>query len=609
MMKRALACLTLVFLAACAGSAPPAAPGLSESDRLNAWFDRQYERELQFSPLELTALGRKELNDQLDDFSAEAFARQLRWQRDSVREMQRRFSYDALDESARLSWDLWKYRYEIAAASRPWRERGYLFQQMDGMQAELPMVLINFHAVDSLDDLEAYLSRLEALPRAMEQLLQRARSAARAGIRPPRFAYEQSIDQARRVISGIPFDAGPDDSALWADLVAKIDGLVTNGSISPSQTVALKQAASEALLRHVRPAYERVISWLQSDLPDAPANASGVSTTQRNGLRYYEFMLRQMTTTDLTPEEIHRIGLGEVARLRAEMESLRRQVGFEGDLAAFFRFLDTDPRFRYPDTDVGRQAYLDDATAAIDNIRRQLPQFFGRLPKADLIVRRVEPFREEPGAAQHYFAPAPDGSRPGIYYVHLIDMQAMPKTSLEATAYHEGLPGHHMQIAIAQELDGLPMFRRQEVTTAYAEGWALYTEWLAREMSGTYADPYSRFGQLINEMFRAVRLVVDTGLHAKGWTEQQAVDYFLENTPLPETAVRSEVQRYLVLPGQATAYKIGMLKIQELRRRAESALGEGFDLRAFHDAVLDGGALPLHLLERKIDAWIATRSR
>ena len=284
--------------------------------------------------------------------------------------------------------------------------------------------------------------------------------------------------------------------------------------------------------------------------------------------------------------------------------------GFEGSLAEYFVFLrDTkdDERLYYPNTDEGRQGYIDDATAAIDNIKTMLPDYFGILPKADMVVKRVEPFREQDGAAQHYYPSTPDGSRPGIYYAHLSDMTAMPKRELEVIAYHEGLPGHHMQIAIAQELEGVPTFRTQAGFTAYIEGWALYTEWLAKQMPGTYQDPLSEFGRLGSEMWRAIRLVLDTGLHAKGWTEQQAVDYFKENSAITEEQARSEVRRYMVLPGQATSYKIGMLKIQELLAKSQAELGDKFDYRDFHDVILGGGAVPLSVLERIVDNWIASK--
>ena len=342
-----------------------------------------------------------------------------------------------------------------------------------------------------------------------------------------------------------------------------------------------------------------------------PERAAGVHALP-NGAAFYAERLASQTTTTLTPDQIHEIGLAEVSRLRAEMEAIKNEVGFKGDLPAFFAELrdnKDNPRYYYPNTDEGRQAYIKDATAAIDKIKAVLPKYFGILPKADLVVRRVEPFREQAGAAQHYFPSTPDGSRPGVYYAHLLDMKAMPKHELEVIAYHEGLPGHHMQIAIAQELTTVPTFRRQAGFTAYSEGWGLYSEWLAREMPGTYQDPYSRFGRLGSEIWRAIRLVVDTGMHAKGWSEEQAVQYFLANSATTEAQARSEIRRYLVIPGQATSYKIGMLKIQELRRKAEGALGPRFDIRGFHDAVLGGGALPLQVLEKRVDRWIADRQK
>jgi len=308
----------------------------------------------------------------------------------------------------------------------------------------------------------------------------------------------------------------------------------------------------------------------------------------------------------LSADEIHTIGLNEVARLRNEMLGIMDQVEFEGDLQAFFEEVRTGEWNYYPDTDEGRQAYIDDATAAIDNLKALLPEYFGLLPKADLIVKRVEAFRERDGAAQHYYAGTPDGSRPGIYYAHLSDMTAMPKNQLEVIAYHEGLPGHHMQISIAQELEGVPQFQTQLGFTAYAEGWGLYSEKLASEMPGTYADAYQQFGRLSSEIWRAIRLVVDTGLHSKGWTEEEAIDYFMANSPEPYESVRSEVRRYIVMPGQATSYKIGMIKILELRSTAIEALGDDFDIRGFHDTVLGAGSLPLDLLERRVMQWIET---
>ncbi|ASR43016.1 hypothetical protein BEN78_06115 [Xanthomonas citri pv. mangiferaeindicae] len=604
-------------LAACAPSAPApsgttqtdAASGQAaqdESARLNAWFETQYEALLQKSPTQLTFLGRKDQNDRLDDMSEQASRDRLAWLEASVDEMEAQFDYDALDAETKLSWDLWKRQYESAREGMAFLADGYVFDQMNGMHSAFPTFMISIHKVDDEQSYQAYIARLKAAPTMFDQLLERGRAAAAQGIRPPRFAFDGVIDQSRKVIAGAPFDDGP-DSALWADAQAKADALVEQGKLTTERAAQLKEDARVALVEQLKPAYERIIAWSEQERPIALENPAGVGTTHPNGAAYYAYQLRENTMTAMTADEVHQLGLDEVARIRGEMEALKTRVGFDGDLQAFFAFLDTDKRFKYPDTDAGRQAYIDDATAAIDNIRQHLPEYFGLLPKAGLEVRRVEAFREQPGAAQHYYPGTPDGSRPGIYYAHLSDMNAMPKTELEVIAYHEGLPGHHMQISIAQELQGVPTFRTQQFHTAYTEGWGLYSEWLAKEMPGTYQDPYSEYGRLMSEMWRAIRLVVDTGMHAKGWTEQQAVDYFRQNSSIPQAAIESEIRRYLIMPGQATAYKVGMIRIQALRRKAETELGDRFDIRGFHDTVLGGGALPLDLLEQRVDHWIAEK--
>jgi uncharacterized protein (DUF885 family) len=578
----------------------------AETARLNAWFETKYEEQLRFSPIQLTFLGRKELYDQIDDVSEASIRKQLAWREATVREMEAQFDYDKLAPEAQLSYDLWKKQYESARDGLPFLQNGYAFDQMNGMQNVAPTFLINFHKVDTEQDYLAYVARLRQMPVLFGQLLERGQASAAKGVRPPRFAYEGVIEQSRKVIGGAPFGAGK-DSALWADAQAKADTLVKGGKISAARATELKADARKALLEAVKPAYDRLIAFAEGELPKTTENATGVGKTQPNGDAYYAFQVRENTSTDMTPEQVHQLGLTEVARLRGEFETLQKKMGVPGDLQAFFKHVQADPARLYPNTDAGRQAYIDDATKAIDNIEGQLPNYFGLLPKAELVVKRVEPFREQDGAAQHYYPGTPDGSRSGIYYAHLSDMNSMPKTELEVIAYHEGLPGHHMQISIAQELKDMPTFRTQSFDTAYNEGWGLYSEWLAKEMPGTYQTNYSEYGRLTSEMWRAIRLVVDTGLHAKGWTEQQAIDYFGANSSIPAAAVKSEVRRYLVNPGQATAYKVGMIRIQQLRKKAETELGSRFDIKGFHDTILGGGAMPMDLLERRVDRWIAER--
>lgn len=591
---------------------PPAAVSAeqvqAESKRLNAWFDEQYAQWMRFSPLMLSFQGSKELNDQLDDVSEAGMDARLAWLENSVKAMEAGFDYRLLDAETQTSWELWKRQYENERDGKAFRQNQYVFDQMNGMQSTLPMLLMNFHSVDSEADYQAYIARLNAMPRFFGQLLDHAQKAQAAGTLPPRFALEAVSAQSRALIAGAPFSNGA-DSALWADLQRKADALVSNGTIDQARADALKAQARSALLDSVQPAYDRIIAWADTAREQALVNPSGVGTTQadNNGAAYYRHQLKQNTTTELTAEQIHEIGLADVARLRGEMEAIQKKIGVEGDLQAFFAHVAQNPALQYPNTDEGRAAYMADTNAAIDNIRKLLPEYFGLLPKAPLEVRRVEAFREQPGAAQHYYPGTADGSRPGIYYMHMSDMSAMPKTELEVIAYHEALPGHHMQLSIAQELTGLPKFRTQLMLSAYAEGWGLYSERLAKEMPGTYQDPYSDYGRLVSEMWRAIRLVVDTGLHAKGWTEAQAVEYFAQNSSIPRAAMESEVRRYLIMPGQATSYKIGMNKMLELRAKAENALGDKFDIRGFHDTILGGGALPLDLLEKRVDGWIAAQ--
>jgi uncharacterized protein (DUF885 family) len=581
---------------------------LSESKRLNEWFATKYEEQLQSNPIMLTFLGRKEKYDQIIDMSVAFDKKQLAWQAATVAELTSSFDYNQLTAEAKISYDIWLYQYEQAKAGQEFNKNSYIFTQFNGIQAFAAQFLINFHRVDELSDMQAYIKRIGGVSTAIDQLLVRAKENAAAGTRPPKFAYEGVIEQSGNLIAGTPFSKteGATDSPLWMDINRKINGLVDADKITSDQAQSLKLAAKKQLLETFLPSYQAVITWFESDIANTETNPTGVST-QNNGQAFYNYMIGVSTTTELTAAEIHAIGIKEVARITNEMIEIKNRVGFEGDLPAFFNFIKTDEQFFYPNTDEGRQGYITDTETYLDFINKQLPQYFGILPKADLTVKRVEAFREQDGAAQHYNPGTPDGSRSGVYYAHLSDMSAMPNNEMEGVAYHEGNPGHHMQISIAQELTSIPQFRTQASFTAYSEGWGLYAELLAKEM-GAYQDDFSDFGRLVNEMWRAVRLVVDTGLHTKGWTEEQAIAYFKEKTPIAEEAIASEVRRYLVLPGQATAYKIGMLKILELRENAEQALGDRFDIRGFHDTVLGGGAMPLAILERRVNDWVSSQT-
>ena len=575
----------------------------SETDRLNAWFDEQYAEQLDFSPQTKTRLGDKSDYGRLNDYSAAGYDEQLRWRRQSVAVMQADFNYDLLNEDGRLSYNMWSYSLDRAEAGVPFRQHGYIFGR-GGPHASLPNFLINYHRVDDVSDIEAYLSRLGELDRVFGELLDRARSASEAGIRQPAFAYDFATTEIDRVTSGVPFNANDSspNSPIWTDIQGKIEALVETDLISSDQGQDYIAQAQEILTGEVMSSYQEIRSWLEQDKAFASEISQGVWALP-DGENYYNYRLAQMTTLGFTADKIHEIGVAEVDRLHLAMEEIKNAVAFEGSLQDFFIFMREDDRFYFPNSDEGRQDYLDLNNEYLDTIALKLPEFFGRLPKAQLEVRRVESFREQAGAAQHYASGTPDGSRPGVFYSHMSDMSTLPIFQLEDVAYHEGNPGHHMQISIQQELTGTPRFRTQYRTTAYTEGWGLYAEWLAKEM-GAFEDPYSDFGRLSGELWRAIRLVVDTGIHAQQWDEERAVEYFIDNSAQALGAIRSEIQRYITAPGQATAYKIGMMKFQELRGNAESVLKNNFDIRAFHDVVLGAGALPMPMLESRISSWI-----
>ena len=574
----------------------------SETKQLNAWLDKEFEDYLDFSPMAKTRQGSKSDYGMLDDVSDAQREKVLSWRRRSVDQMRATFNRDQLDDQGKLSWDLWTFLLTRAEASLPYQRHRYVFGRR-GPHTSLPNSLINYHKVDSPEDMLAYIARINDSYRYLSQYLDQAKKSAAAGIRAPYFDYEISMSQSQRVITGEPFTSEEGDSAIWADITAKIAALEQGGKINAQESQALYDAAQRALLEAFKPAYNAILSWQASDIDNVSSKAKGVWALP-NGELFYDYRLTQMTTLPLSAKDIHETGLAEVARIQSEMETIKKNVGFDGSLYEFFTFMREDDQFYFENNDEGRQKYLSMAEGFLEDVEQKLPEYFGLLPKGKLEVRRVEPFREQPGAAAHYMRGTVDGKRPGVFYIHLSDMRATAKYRLENLAYHEGLPGHHMQIAIQQELEDIPHFRRYHGYTAFSEGWGLYAEYLGKDM-GFYNDDYSDFGRLSGEIWRAIRLVVDTGIHSKQWTEAQAIDYALRNSPRPIASVKSEIRRYFNAPGQATAYKIGMLKILELRSRAMTALGDKFDYRVFHDVILGNGPLPLPLLETQVDTWIA----
>jgi uncharacterized protein (DUF885 family) len=507
------------------------------------------------------------------------------------------FDKELMDEPSSLSWDLYRVNLQRSIASDEFRHHKFVIHQFRGPHTQVASNLINIHTVSDVADAEAYIGRLNNVGPWFDQVIEQMRIRQEKNLLLADWQYPQMIQAAKNIIIGAPYDTGNGDSTLWADFQAKVAKL----DIDEKQRSALLADAKKAMLDVVQPAYLRLIAEFEVQAAIAP-DADGVWKFDK-GDEFYAERLQWFTTTDLSAEKIHTIGLREVARIHEEMKVIMTEVGFEGTLAEFFVFLRDDPQFYYPDTDEGRAAYLAEAVRIIDTMRGRLPEMFGLLPEIELTVKRVEAFREQSAGKAFYQQPPADGSRPGIFYANLYAMADMPKYQMEALAYHEGLPGHHMQRAISVALDDVPEFQKYASFTAYSEGWGLYTEQLGKEM-GFYQDPYSNFGRLAMELWRACRLVVDTGIHRKHWTREEAIAYLVENTPNSVGDSTKAIERYIAMPGQATAYMIGKLKIIELREKARAAMGEKFDIRQFHDEVLKDGPVPLSLLERKMDNMI-----
>ncbi|HMG24376.1 MAG TPA: DUF885 domain-containing protein [Kofleriaceae bacterium] len=576
--------------------APPAAPAVDPNAALDALFAEYDAALLARSPMMQSERGIKTDYGKWDDFTEEQAARNHEADTAALGAMRARFASAALDDAHRLSFRLFEDRIERQARSYQFRDHGYVFDQMNGAQSRMVAFLINTHKVTSAADAEAYVQRLAGLGPALRQLLVVAAARAAKGFLPPKWVYPFVLGDARNIIKGAPFERGA-DSALLADFKTKVAAL----KLAPDASARLIAAASAALSDSVKPAYQEVIAALTEQAKRAPTD-DGVWRFADGGA-YYATLLKNYTTTDLSPDQIHDLGLQQVARIHEEMSALMQPLGFRGSLKQFLVHMRDRKDLYYSNDAKGRAMYLAETQKAVDAITAKLPQWFATLPKAALVVKPVEAFREKSAGKAFYQRPAPDGSRPGTYYVNLYDMAAMPAMEVEALVYHEGIPGHHLQLAVQTELTELPAFRKFGGVTAYSEGWGLYSEKLAKDM-GQYTDPARDFGRLQLELHRAIRLVVDTGLHAKKWTREQAIQYVVENSAEPTPSCVKAIERYIVSPGQATAYMVGRLKISELRERARVALGDRFDIRAFHDVVLREGPLPLALLDAQVSHWV-----
>lgn len=570
----------------------------AESKKLNDFLDKKFDEAVSRNPEWASSLGLKTGYDSWNDRSDEHADTEFEIQKANVDSVLKNFNLDALDAQTRLSVRMLQEDLKRTEEGRQWRHYGYDITQMGGVHNDLPAFLINIHRIDSLSDAEAYLSRLRKLPAVFDQTLTDLQKSESLGVIPPYFTFKYVSDDLRNFIASC--DKQNEENVLLTDFCEKIKVL----KLEKEQHDLLQHKASEIIATSVKSSYQKLLDYWTSLERKAIANGNKGVWNLPHGDAYYAAQLQYHTTTNMTPEEIYQTGLKEVARIQGEMRALMKQVNFKSDsLQEFFEFVRTDEQFKYTNNIIGKKQLLDDANRYIDSMRVHLPELFNTLPKAKLVVKQVEAFREKSSGGAFYEDPALDGSRPGRYYVNTYNMADEPKYQMEALTYHEAIPGHHMQIAIAQELKDVPKFRKYEFFTSYIEGWALYAEKLGKEV-GKYEDPYSDFGRLSMEIFRAARLVVDAGIHAKHWTREQAIDYFMKNTANAKGDIEKEIERYFLWPGQATGYKTGMLKIIALREQAQKQLGNQFDIRQFHDVLLTNGAVSLTTLEELVNEWI-----
>lgn len=570
----------------------------SESKKANELFDQMFNEGVERNPVWQTFLGIKKDYDKWNDMSEENAAKEHQITIDNLQRL-KQIDTSKLDSQTLLSYQLLEKSLKENIEDYQWRYHSYPVNQMFGTHSQIPAFLINQHSISDVKEAKDYISRVKGTQKLLEQLLVQLKIREEKGIIPPKFVFPHVIDSSKNILVGVPFAEG-EDSTILADFRRKVNKL----EIDEKEKSALINEVAESLKNNLKPGYEQLIAYL-TEL-EKKADTKDGAWKFPDGEAFFNNALKRTTTTKLTADEIHQIGLNEVARIHDEMREIMKQVNFEGDLKAFFEFTRNDPQFYFNNDDAGREQYIKEATALIDDMKTRLDELFTIKPKADLTVKRVEAFREKSAGKAFYQMPAPDGSRPGIYYANLYKMEAMPKYQMAALAYHEGIPGHHMQFAINQELTGIPMFRKFARYTAHTEGWGLYSELIPKEI-GLYEDPYSDFGRLAMELWRACRLVVDTGIHTKKWTREQGIDYYMSNTPNAESDAVKMVERHVVMPSQATAYKIGMMKIVELRENAKKKMGDKFDIREYHDLVLKNGPVPLDVLENLVDDYINSK--
>ena len=581
----------LLLLAACGGKEEPAAEATSAdaTATLHELFDEHFERELEMNPLQATFIGDYRFNDRI----ANSYSAEYRAASQALDEefLERLLEIDRgqLDYQNQLSYDIFRINREqslegnqfpshLIPVNQFWLPTNFYAQLGSGSSV---------HPFNTVKDYEDFLSRADHIAVVIDQMIENMQEGLREGVVEPRILIEKAVPQ---------IEAHVVDDVRESLFYRPVENMPEE--FSEEDRARLTAAYEDKIANVIIPAYARLGNFVGDTYLSAARETVGLYA-QPNGNSWYEFLVRIRTTTDMTPDEIHNIGLAEVARIHGEMRNVMEDVGFDGDLEDFFEFVNTDPQFFFDEPEQLIQGYRDMA----DHINTLAEDLFEIFPKTGFEVRRVEPFREKSASGGSYMAGTPDGSRPGVFYANAYDLSARPSWAMESLYLHEAIPGHHFQIMLQRENEDLPRFRRFGGFTAFIEGWGLYAESLGKEI-GVYTDPYQYFGGLNAELWRAIRLVVDTGIHAKGWTRQQVLDYMYENSAVAEARAVSEAERFMAIPGQALAYKVGQLKMLAIRANAEERLGDKFDVKAFHTEVLKDGALPLSMLEAKIDRWV-----
>ena len=595
MKKYLLIFLSIFTLFSCTSNIDKA-----EVKKAQQFFESVFQDSVLDSPEFQASLGYKSNYDKWDDITWQSSRKKAKQSIDDLAYLRENIDFDKLDEKTKISYRLMEKRLQRAIDNDKFIFHGYMITHRGGKHSSIPSFLINYHKIDEEQDAKDYIGRLRNVEPLMNDLIEQLRLRQDVKKIAPAFVFPQAIKTSENIISGYPFEETKKQNVIYADFMKKLNAL----EMSDALKLRYQSEMEAVLVTIVNYSYRKLITFLEEQQKLADNN-HGVWKYE-DGAEYYQHTLDGYTTLGLTAEEIHEIGLSEVERIHGEIYEIMEQVNFDGTLKEFFDFMREDDQFYYPEGPKGRQMYLDQVQVVVDTLSNRIEELFYGLPSIPLQVKAVEAYREASAGIAFYQRGQADGSRPGTYYANLYRMRDMPIYKLENLAYHEAIPGHHMQISIQLEVEDMPSFRKYGGYSVFAEGWALYSETLPKEI-GLYKDPYSDFGRLSGELWRACRLVVDTGVHHYKWTREEGIDYYMNNTANPEGDCIGMVERHIVWPGQAVSYKIGMIKVQELRSYAEQELGDNFSIQEFHDVVLGNGSVTMDILEDIVYSWVDSK--